>query len=723
MSNIGLLVLDVSIEPVDSVLEEDSFRITWKEEGAGEPVSFVSRIEGRIERILKDWDNARDLMEIGQILFRFIEGGEEIRFLSRVLERARLVRKKVLIYLRACREVADWPFELVADHGVFLALNDIHLVRRVSDRGSESKPIASKEKINLLFMATDYIGKDSGLMYGKEEEKVKKICEIFPIEMDVIDTGHLQGLQDRLEKKYYDIVHITGHGSIQGETPVFYMNDISGGSKTVNPEKFWEGALIENPPQVLFLSGCRTGQLTKIDKTKDIESFAKLMVDQYKLPVVLGWGREINDVLAIYCAEMIYEVIGQQLSMLNAVQNARIFMIKKREEHLKESARLIPHGWHLLRLYSNGLPFSPFLKGGKIKKTEISDEPRIYLPLSSIKVLKKGFIGRRTQLQVAMDALAGNNHDQIGVLILGPWGIGKSCLVGKICERFSDHVPVVIEGTFDNNSLKTAIERVFKSTNYTEGLKKLERDWPMTDILADLCTSVFKDRSYMIILDGFEKNLIASEGDFLRNLDGEAMELINSLLYYLPLGGKTSKLIITSRFSFTFTGRGARNFEEQVKKVWLNGFNNSEIEQKFLEFGIVFNKRDESVKNTMINSTAGNPLLIERIARIPVEILTGNILQLEEEIKKIQDDFIREFRFDLFYRQCSEDLIKLLDGFKIYKNPIREGQMDYIAKKAGLNEWQSFLQEGVNLGLVERNQANNTYVLSPLMKRIFEIFS
>jgi len=743
------IIYTVTIKPVE---EENLYHITWQQGKNKSQRSFINRLTIPHEELLTGWEKASNQSEIGEALSRLLDGDDNTRYLSQQLEKAAKAGKKIQLNLRACRETADWPFELIAINGTFLVFYHLHLVRRVSDRGIDSKPEPAHDRTRLLFMASDFLGKDSGLMYAKEEEAIKKICRTFPIEMAVIDSGSLQGLQDRLEKKYYDILHVTGHAGIgAGDIPIFYMRDIAGKRGSVEPEKFWEGALIENPPRILFLSGCHTGQMKALDKKKDIESFATLMVEKYKLPLVLGWGRKVNDLLAVYCAEAIYRSIGQGLSMLEAVQQARQKMHLEWERISKISETPITPAWPMLRVYCNGLPITPLLliDSKSMQKNNLflgtgvpqeitgipgapmiplqgaaadrrsegpSNETNDYLPYSRVKVLKEGFIWRRTQLQIAMDALGGGNYDYFGVLLLGTGGLGKSCLAGKICERFPDHTPIVIEGKLDDSSVKTALQRVFEDTRDETGLKKLAGNRSVTDTLADLFSSSFKERNYLLVLDGFEQNLGKTETGRPGDLGAEASELLNTMLYYLPFSGKTSKLIITSRYSFTLTGRGSRNFAELLKKVWLTGFSELEAERKIQELNpIVY--RNSPIKELLVKAGRGNPLLIEEIVRLAGQVPAENIARLEEEIEKARESFTREIGLDLLYRQSSESMKKFLEGFLIYDKPVPGVQIPIIAQKAGLDDWQGLLQEGTDLGLVEYDQAEGAYVLTPLLRK------
>jgi hypothetical protein len=707
------VIYNVTIKPVE---KENNFNITWQDGESKTQISFINRLTIPQEDLLTGWEKASNHLEIGENLFYFLDGTNDTRYFSQVLDKAAGLKKKIQINLRTCEETADWPFELIAKKGEFLLLERVHLVRRVSDRGIERDTTPVNDKIRLLFMACDYLDKDSGLNHEKEEEAIKKIAIAFPIEMEVEDSGSLQGLQDRLECKHYDIVHLTGHANIgEDDTPIFYMKDVTG--KIVKPGKLWDGALIENPPRLLFLSGCRSGQMKSIDGSTNVESYTHLMVEKYRIPVVLGWGRKVNDTMAIYGAGTFYQALGQGHSILDAVQQARHRMLL--EFNKEEIRNQNKSTWPMLRLYCNGTPFHPIIKEDRSQKQKQESEQAadICLPYSRIKVLKKNFIGRRSQLQICMQALDDSNYDQVGVLLLGTGGIGKSCLAGKICERLPEHTVIVLEGKLDEVCLERVLQKIFNDSGDKEGLKKLKDKTAMKDKLADICATCFKERSYILLLDAFDRNLEWPDSGGPVYLPKEAAGLLYTLLYYLPYSAKMSHLVITSRFSFTLPEHGGHLLEERLPKVRLTSFRELELDRKVRELKHIGNCKNSSIKSLLVNAGCGNPLLLEKIDRIAGQISADDIAHLEAEARKTREDFTQELGLFELYRQCREPLKRILERLRIYPKPLLESHIQkYETKITEFPQWKEILQEGMDLSLVEHDQVKNTYSLTPLLK-------
>ncbi|HLP44732.1 MAG TPA: hypothetical protein VK469_02235 [Candidatus Kapabacteria bacterium] len=62
----------------------------------------------------------------------------------------------------------------------------------------------------------------------------------------------------------------------------------------------------------------------------------------------------------------------------------------------------------------------------------------------------------------------------MGVLMLGAGGLGKSCLAGKICERFPGHMVISLQGKLDEFSLGAALKDAFRPSQDKTGQERLK---------------------------------------------------------------------------------------------------------------------------------------------------------------------------------------------------------------------------------------------------------
>ncbi|MCU0288030.1 MAG: CHAT domain-containing protein, partial [Acidobacteria bacterium] len=446
--------------------EENLFLITWLETERKKQKTFTRNLNDPVKEMLPHWEKRKNQLVVGQALFYFLDGDD--RYFTQALDRAFKERRKLQLNLRTCKEIADWPFELLANEGEFLLLKKVFLVRQVSDRGCESKVVQGNRPLRILFMAADPIigGIESGLEYVKEEEAIFKITTGLPVQLEIEDSGSLKGLQKRLVNKYYDIVHLSGHGNIDEKNhPFFYMEDDTGVGYRTYPKMLFNEALIENRPRLLFMSDCSSSQMSGTSSPVLVISFVLRMVEGFEIPAVLGWGRPVDDIQANLAGEIVYGELSRGRTLLEAVQRARL---KMHEEFLNQDEP----AWPLLRLFCDGTKHLPMVKEGQPSKPNPRQMTYDYLDNSNIKLLKEGFIGRRRQIQFSLKAL-GEDDDKVGLLLLGAGGLGKSCLAGKICERFPGHKVIAVQGKLDEISLGTALKDAFIASQDRTGQRIL----------------------------------------------------------------------------------------------------------------------------------------------------------------------------------------------------------------------------------------------------------
>ena len=544
---------------IEETKDENCFQVTWYNKETNSQDSF----SGEIDLIPKEtqllWQQPECQADIGLKLFRFLDG--DSRHFLRALDQANREGEPLLIYLFTCPKTADWPFELLARGNTFLLPSQLHLVRCVSNRGIGKILPPQNRPLKLLFMACSALDVKPTLDYEKEEEAIYRITENLAIDMEVEDSGSLEGLRSRLETGQYDVVHLSGHADIDRKKgPYFIMEDETGREHKVYPDLLWNEALVENPPRLLFLSGCRTGETFNREEKVHLESFARLMVERF-LPAVLGWGRSVSDDQAAQAGKMIYHELSRGQSIIAAVQRARY------ELHKDFPGSSFP-AWPLLRLYSNGIPLDAIVSKGQKWQPRPRQLKHVYLGHSQIKVLSEGFVGRRRQLQASLYALK-QDAFKVGVVLLGDAGIGKSCLAGKICERFPHHTLIAVHGKLNAVNLQAALKDAFIVSQDQKGQQFLSQKKEMTEKLADLCATSFKEKNYLLLLDAFDQNLEGADKEHPGLLLLEAAELLKILLHYLPFSGKMTQIVITSRFTFSLSQQGRDLVEERLEKVWV----------------------------------------------------------------------------------------------------------------------------------------------------------
>jgi tetratricopeptide (TPR) repeat protein len=700
------IIYKVTIEPAEKEAgKENLFRITWYNIETNTR-DFFEQSAGEImqDETWRVWRNPLYQLNIGRKLSRFLDG--DFRHLQRALDEASQQGESLHLHLYTCNQAADWPFELLAQEDIFLLPYRLHLVRRVSDWGAARDLPPGNRQLKLLFMACSPMDIEPELDFEREEEAIFHITEKLPIDMEVEDSGSLAGLREQLERGQYDVVHLSGHADIdKNGCPYFIMEDETGHAHKVFPDDLWNEGLIENPPRLLFLSGCRTGEPP--DEGAAV-SFARLLVENHNLPAVLGWGRSVADQQATHAEKILYHELSRGRTIPDAVQRSRYELIRKYQSSSDPA-------WPLLRLFSSGMPLNPLVQTGQRWQPKIRQMTHIYLKNSQVRVLKEGFVGRRRQLQIGLRALR-QDFDKVGVLLLGTAGLGKSCLAGKISERFNGYTLIIVHGKLDAITLGAALTDAFIISRDEKGQQILSQQQEMTKKLANLCATSFKEKNYLLLLDDFEQNLEGADQGQPGPLRLEVADLLKTLFHYLPFSGKMTQLIITCRYEFSLTEQSRDLAAERLEKVWLTGFQESEILKKAQQLKNIFNYADQSQVPQLLSAGCGNPLLMERLDLLPGQMKTAEAPDLAAAIKEKQEDFIREYVIRELLLQAEKNLALFLQCLSIYRQPVQIQGLQQVAEKAGIKDWEHLLKKGMGLSLIEHHQAGRAYQLTPLLQ-------
>ncbi|MCU0289501.1 MAG: CHAT domain-containing protein, partial [Acidobacteria bacterium] len=655
------VIYDVSIEPCE---KENLFQVTWNHNETNMQDCFPSEAKITAEEAHRLWQETKHQAVIGEKLFHFLDG--DARHLARALKEAYLQGECLQINLWTCSRVSDWPFELLWNDSEFLLHKQVHMVRCVSAWGKGKHISPHDRQLKFLFMACSALGAKPELDYEWEEEKIFQATEKLAIEMVVEDTGSLEGLQSRLENEQYDVVQLSGHADIiAGESPFFIMENELGQRHDVFPGKLWNDALIENTPRLLFLSGCRTGETPSGAPNTGAVSFAHLLVKDYKVPAVLGWGRNVRDDQAIHAEKMLYHELSRGKSILDAVQRVRY-------ELLETFQNVERNAWPLLRLFSSGIALNAIVKKGQRWQPKPRQMAHIYLKTSAVKVLAEGFIGRRRQIQRILNSLK-HDFNKVGTLLLGAGGLGKTCLATKICERFTNDTEIIIvQGKFNEITLNAALHDAFTRSRDEKGKSILTQPGEMADKLAKLCADSFKEKRYLVFLDGFEQNIEDAEKGRPGPLKPVAAELLKALLHYLPFSGKMTQLLITSRYGFSLTGQNRDLVKERLERVTLTGFNETEQIKKLWQLKNLLEYQYGPLSLKLMAEGKGNPQLME-ILNVVVsqdKNLTGT--QLMESIKARRTEFIQELNIRELIEYGGVEFESFLGFLSTCKEPLSE---------------------------------------------------
>ncbi|MCK5108610.1 MAG: tetratricopeptide repeat protein, partial [Methanosarcinales archaeon] len=363
--------------------------------------------------------------------------------------------------------------------------------------------------------------------------------------------------------------------------------------------------------------------------------------------------------------------------------------------------------WSLLRLFSDGTPLSaPMVKEGQKIRLKPRKLQYKYLEGSQVKVLEKGFIGRRRQIQQGLFCLR-KDREKIGLLLHGTGGLGKSCLAGKFCERFSDHVLIIVHGILNELTFHEALKDGFIRGDDADGEELLKCKEELPDRIRRMCYSVFQQGNYLILLDDFEQNLEETKGG-KHIVSAEAEPILESLLRFLPYSGKMTQLIITSRYEFGLTIDGSDLVRKNLKFIGLTSFLGADKRKKVIELANIRKCPDE-VRQKLIELGKGNPSLLDQLNELVGEVKHLDLESLLSDAKDKQEEFIRKLVLRRMIESQSEEFQTFLRRSAVYRLPVLKAGIELVC--GDLTDWGADMERAVRLSLMEEDSTRADAVL------------
>ncbi|MGE0082932.1 MAG: tetratricopeptide repeat protein [Desulfococcaceae bacterium] len=571
------------------------------------------------------------------------------------------------------------PFELMFHEGFLLLDHEAHIFRLTEQRGKDRKIMPEKRPLKILFMACAPEGV-TPLNFEAEEELILRETEKLHLHLEVEDSGSLEGLTDTLRGAGgFDVVHLSGHahtGEKQG--PVFYMEDETGRPDPVTPQRL-RRALKEFSPRILFLSGCSTGKSLSrpSDSSGSVPSFTEQMVAS-GIPFVMGWARPVTDIGATLLAAHLFKLLSLGKDISESVRMAR------------QEVRDVYGSWALFRVYSDATPPAALIPSGMGIPTQ-SVRKTVYRTLekSQVRVLEQGFVGRRRQVQSGVKVLRGF-FEQKGLLITGAAGVGKSCLAGKLIERFSKQGPdgrklAVIHGKLSAGELFHKLTALFEQHGISSGLETLHSDRPPEERIMSLFRTAFQELPLILYLDDFEQNLerMSSHADAEDGFvpDSEALPLVRGILRSLAWAEGKTGLIISSRYPFRLEHGGDNLPETQLFPIPLMSMRDADLKKKVEKLSFISRSPHREL---YLNAAKGNPRLLEWLDKIAAEEEKYDLTELKIQVQGKTAQYVAEYLFELMAGTEGRDFETFLRKAAVFRQPVPASAFENFGTAAQL---------------------------------------
>ncbi|MDZ8091969.1 MAG: tetratricopeptide repeat protein [Nostoc sp. DedQUE05] len=566
-----------------------------------------------------------DYTVTGRRLYNWLDGSD--RWLQPLLDKYR--REGIVLAIAVTEKLAHLPWEVLHDGNSFLVqrVPAIVPVRWVSDSTVKKLTIdgeAENRALQVLFMATSPLNVEPVLDFEGEEARILEATKRQPLALTVEESGCLSELGylvDGYDGDYFDVLHLTGHATLQDGQPRFI-------TETATGEAFYASAgdiaqeLQFRLPKLIFLSGCRTGQA---GNGGSVPSMAEELLKS-GAKAVLGWGQKVLDADATAAAAALYEELSAGKQIIEAVACTYQALIKNKARD-----------WHLLRVYAAGnLPSSlvtPLRTRGRKPAPPLSVSTQFLDPAGKVKVpTRESFVGRRRQLQSCLRVLS-QPSDEVGVLIHGMGGLGKSSLAARLCDRLPNFERVVWVGRIDEASL---VNRLAEKLDDNEQRKSLQNyDEELRFRLRRVFQQLHEEaKPILLVLDDFEVNLeLTSPPTPLRSGEGsqvppfprregglgglgrlqtEAAEVMKAVVWAIRENFTSHRIIITCRYDFEFTQ--LQHFYKQP----LDALQGADLQKKFSRLTAFSAKSqvDEALKFQAQKLADGNPRLLEWLDKL-----------------------------------------------------------------------------------------------------------
>ncbi|MBF0458738.1 MAG: tetratricopeptide repeat protein [Nitrospirae bacterium] len=440
------------------------------------------------------------------------------------------------------------------------------------------------------------------------------------------------------------------------------------------------------------MSGCYTGGG---DDKGASGSFASQMA-KAGIPVVLGWGLPVSDAGATAVAAEIYYSLSIGDGISKAVQKA------------KQLFGNTYHTWPLLRVFTNGEPPKAFItKGQRVRHHTTRTSTYEYLEGTQVKVIRQGFIGRRRELQKGVRAIKGIGG-KYGAIIHGTGGNGKSCLAGKLIERFrGDKELFVIHGEITQANIINGLNKLFKKMGVKSTKAILSSDESYEDKIDGLFQGAFKEKQVLIYFDDFEQNLKRVGNEYI--LMPEPLEAVRPFLVALDWADHQTNLLITSRYPFKLVDSMEDLPAKKLAAIPLMAFKDADLNKKIAELTAISNSEH---KDLYLKYGGGNPRLLEWFETIAKEESKYDLDKLEAAIRGKEEKFIEEHLANVIATTVGVDFKKFLQQSSVFRIPVAEGAFKGVGDT-------KFLKTGVNLTLHEQETIGTVayYWVTPVIRQ------
>lgn len=403
-------------------------------------------------------------------------------------------------------------------------------------------PLAGPLKILLAVAAPDAAQGGGPLLDYEQEtqnvlDAVRDAQTLENCQVRVLEVGHPKPIAEAFKRDAYHVLHLSCHGG----PGVLELEDEDGKRVATSPEALLDPILeTQRPLPLVLLNACHGGVAAA-----QTASFAQALLEG-GAPAVLAMQAPVSDAYAIRLADVFYRELakGEPVPPSVALARARKAIEGDRQAAIGRGAPAAEtqpeYATPALFVADTDRPVADF----HLTRDPLGAPP-VHVVGGVVPQLSLGeLIGRRKELRAALGVLRDPARRQVGVVLTGIGGIGKSALAGRIMCRRAEQGWVVpaVRGIFSLTKIAEAIgaELLLKDPASKPARALISEDLP-DPVRAQLLADVLATQPVLLVLDDFEQNLTLGGDAFL---DPDARDALGTLADQ----ARTGRLLLTCRY-------------------------------------------------------------------------------------------------------------------------------------------------------------------------------
>ncbi|MCG6137731.1 MAG: GUN4 domain-containing protein [Nostoc sp. LLA-1] len=301
---------------------------------------------------------------------------------------------------------------------------------------------------------------------------------------------------------------------------------------------------------------------------------------------------------------------------------------------------------------------------------------------------RENFIGRRRQLQNCLRSLK-TSSKEIGVLIHGMGGLGKSTIASRLCDRLSEHKKIVWWRQIDESSLVSKLADNLENQEQRTQVREVKKELKFR-----LKTAFSKLNSLVLVFDDFEWNLEPCNQKYV--LKPEAAKVLIALVWAIKNQENITyhRIIITCRY----------NFESDLLQCFykqpLEGLRKSDLQKKLKQLEAFNSDKNKKLIERALQLADGNPRLLEWLNHdvLSKEDADSQLSKFEASSEGWREKIIWETE-DAPQLKIDQSIEKIVSRCLVFKIHVPMSALEAVCES--IPDYKEQLNRAIGLGLIE----------------------